>query len=61
MDTTTDNDYTIMSGSTYAHKLNIENLHRAEMLTVRGEMQCDNVHKVQKYALLINEAILVWG
>ena len=44
MDTTTDNDYTIMSGSTYAHKLNIENLHRAEMLTVRGEMQCDNVH-----------------
>ena len=31
------------------------------MLTVRGEMQWDNVHKVQKYALLINEAILVWG
>ena len=51
-------DYSMMSRNTYTKKLNIENC-TGETLTVRDEMQCDIVNKVQNYTLQIIVTIIV--
>ena len=50
--------YSMMSWSTHTKRRDIEN-YTGKTLTVRGEMQCDIVYKVQKYTLQIIVTIIV--